>query len=69
MKEEPKLITIQAPVGGLIIPPNRIKSVFKKMFKAGMKNQELHPDDDTYDNITFYDTLKKILESFPKERE
>lgn len=66
--EENKMLTIEALVGSLVIPPNKINKLFYKMFKAGMNNQKLHPDDDSYDDITFKDNLNKIINSLGKSK-
>ena len=65
-KKKFKMVTVEAPFGSIIIPPNKIKKLFKLVFNAGMKCQEMHPDDDTYDNIHFHESLNKVLKSFPK---
>jgi hypothetical protein len=66
-KKEIKLVLAQVPSGSLCIPPNKIKKLFKIVFNAGMKCQEMHPDDDTYDDIHFNDALSKVFKSFPKD--
>ena len=35
------------------------KEDFKVVFDAGMKCNELHPDDDSYDSVHFEDAIKK----------
>jgi len=67
-KKELKLVLCEAPSGSLIIPPKKLKKVFRIIFKAGMKCQKLHPDDDTYDDIHFNDALAKVYKSFPKDK-
>lgn len=67
MKKQ-QYLKIEALVGSLVIPPNKINKLFYKMFKAGMTNQKLHPDDDSYDEITFLDNLNKIINSLGKSK-
>lgn len=62
MKKEEYFI-IEGLVGSLIIPPHKIKKIFNIAFKAGMKCNELHPDDDSYDNIHLQEAIDKIIKS------
>jgi len=66
-KKESKLVIAQVPSGSICIPPKKIRKIFNLVFKAGMKCQEMHPDDDTYDDVHFNNALDKVFKSFPKE--
>lgn len=63
-----EMVVIEAPSGSLIIPPNKIKTIFKSVFTAGLKCYEMHQDDDTYDEIHFNNALEKVYKSFPKDK-
>lgn len=62
-KKKRKMMTIEAPVGSLVIPPDKINTVFKYIFVTGMKCWKLHPDDNTYDDIHLQDGINKVIKS------
>ena len=58
------LATVQALRGSLIIPPNRLKKIFRDVFNMGIECDILHPNDDIAKDIYFYEALKNMMESF-----
>lgn len=46
---------------------NRAKEIYKAFFISGMENNELHPDDDSYDEVNFEEAYNRIMGQFPPE--
>lgn len=66
-KIEEQWVTVKVLAGSLIIPPHKIKESFRKIFDAGIKSNELHPDNNICNNLNFKKSLDKLLKSFPKK--
>lgn len=59
-----KFVTIEAKVGSLIIAPNQIESVFRKMFEDGIACANRHFTNDDLENEFFKARLDVLLKPF-----